>query len=83
MASVPEPFKPEQGATYFIGPGMDRLEEVQGYGADLYLGEVDDITDAVLNGTPPTVTLADSRVNTATLTALHRSAREGGVPVRV
>ena len=80
---VPEPFKPEQGATYLIGPGMDRLEEVQGYGADLYLGEVDDITDAVLNGTPPTVTLADSRVNTATLTALHRSASEGGRPVPI
>ena len=83
MIVVPEPFKPEQGATYLIGPGMDRLEQVQGYGADLYLGEVDDITDAVLHGTPPTVTLADSRVNTATLLALHRSAREGGRPVPV
>jgi predicted dehydrogenase len=43
----------------------------------LYLGEVEDMADAVLLGKPPRISLADSRANVATILALLRSAREG------
>jgi xylose dehydrogenase (NAD/NADP) len=43
-----------------------------------YLGEVEDMADAVLLGTPPRVSLAFSRGNVAAIKALVRSAREGG-----
>jgi len=46
-------------------------------GEDLYLGEVENMADAILNGQPPRVSLADSRNNVATIKALLRSAQEG------
>ena len=46
-------------------------------GEDLYLGEVENMADAILNGQPPRVSLEDSRNNVATIKALLRSAQEG------
>ena len=46
-------------------------------GEDLYLGEVENMADAILNGQPPRMSLADSRSNVATIKALLRSAQEG------
>jgi predicted dehydrogenase len=46
-------------------------------GEDLYLGEVENMADAILNGQPPRMSLADSRNNVATIKALLRSAQEG------
>jgi xylose dehydrogenase (NAD/NADP) len=46
-------------------------------GEDLYLGEVENMADAILNGQAPRVSLADSRSNVATIKALLRSAQEG------
>jgi D-xylose 1-dehydrogenase (NADP+, D-xylono-1,5-lactone-forming) len=46
-------------------------------GEDLYLGEVENMADAILNGQPPRMSLADSRSNVATIQALLRSAQEG------
>mgnify|MGYP003943184827 CR=1 FL=1 len=43
----------------------------------LYEGEVEDMANAILRGTQPRVSLADSRGNTATLLALYESARTG------
>ena len=43
----------------------------------LYLGEVEDMADAILLGKSPRVSLADSRGNVATILALLHSAREG------
>jgi predicted dehydrogenase len=48
-------------------------------GRALAEGEVEDMADQVLEGTPPRVSLEDSRANVATLEALHRSAAEGRV----
>jgi predicted dehydrogenase len=48
----------------------------------LYLGEVEDMADAVLLGRPPRISLADSRANVAALVALLESA-ERGQPVRM
>ncbi|MEZ0397232.1 MAG: Gfo/Idh/MocA family oxidoreductase [Anaerolineales bacterium] len=42
-----------------------------------YLSEVEDMADAVLEGKPPLVSLADSRANTAAILALFESARTG------
>lgn len=46
-------------------------------GEDLYLGEVENMADAILNGQSPRVSLTDSRNNVATIKALLRSAQEG------
>ena len=43
---------------------------------ELYLGEVEDLADAILLHKPQRVTLADSRTNIATILALLQSARE-------
>jgi predicted dehydrogenase len=44
-------------------------------GESLYKGEIEDLTDAILKGTPQEISLADSRNNTAVLLALYQSAR--------
>ena len=46
-------------------------------GLELYIGEVEDMYDAVVYGKPTRVTLADTRGNVATILALLQSAREG------
>jgi predicted dehydrogenase len=51
-------------------------------GEELYLGEVEDMANAILEGKRPRVTLADSRANVATIVALLQSAQEGR-PVRL
>ena len=43
----------------------------------LYMGEIDDLAAAALDGKPQRVTLADSRANVAALLALLHSAKEG------
>jgi D-xylose 1-dehydrogenase (NADP+, D-xylono-1,5-lactone-forming) len=40
------------------------------------------MADAILNGKPPRISLADSRANTAAILALFESARSGK-PVRL
>ena len=44
---------------------------------ELYLGEVEDMADAILLGKDSLVTLRDSRVNVAVIKALLESARLG------
>ncbi len=80
---VPVPFKPGADESILIGPHVEALEPVRITGGDLYRGEVEDLADAVLLGTAPRVTLADSRVNTAAILALLASAADGGRPVRL
>jgi predicted dehydrogenase len=43
----------------------------------LYLGEVEDMERAVLDGQSPRISLANSRGNVATILALVESARTG------
>jgi xylose dehydrogenase (NAD/NADP) len=43
----------------------------------LYLGEVEDMADAILLGQAPRISLADSRANVAAILALLQSARQG------
>jgi xylose dehydrogenase (NAD/NADP) len=44
---------------------------------ELYIGEVEDMADAILLGKSPRVSLADSRANVATIVALLESAKIG------
>ncbi len=46
-------------------------------GTTTYVGEVEDMANAVLNGAPPAVSLADSRGTIAAIQALHASAAAG------
>jgi predicted dehydrogenase len=73
---VSRPFKPGARETMHLHRG-DAVEAIVTEGEELYLGEVEDMADAVLLGRPGRVSLADSRANCAALLALLRSAREG------
>ena len=53
----------------------DAVEIIKIDGESLYHGEIEDMADAVLLGKLPRVSLADSRGNVATITALLASAR--------
>ena len=46
-------------------------------GQELYLGEVEDMADAIIQGKAPRISLEDSRANVATIVALLESARTG------
>ena len=80
---VPNPFKPGPSEPVHLVRGDDRETiPVAGSDAHLYLGEVEDLADAVLRGQKPAVSLADSRGTVAAILALLTSARESR-PVRV
>jgi predicted dehydrogenase len=73
---VLEPFKPGTHNQIQLARG-DEETWIEIEGQELYLGEVEDMADAVLLGKPPRVSLADSRGNVAAILALLQSAREG------
>ena len=73
--TVLRPFKPTHDETIVINRG-DRTEEIRvSSHEELYLPEIEDLGRAILEGTPPRVSLADSRGNVATILALLESAR--------
>ena len=79
--SVPHPFKPGMDEQVYLIRGDD-VQTIAIPGQELYLGEVEDMADAILLGQAPRVSLADSRGNVAAIVALLQSAREGRpVPV--
>ncbi len=74
--SVERPFKTGPDSRLLL----TRKDEVTvvPFGADPpYVGEVDDIAAAALDGTPPLVSLGESRRTIRTLCALYESARAG------
>jgi predicted dehydrogenase len=78
---VPTPFKPGLNEKlYLVRDG--KTETIKVKGQDLYLGEVEDMADAVLLGKPPRISLDDSRANVATIAALLASARTN-TPVNI
>jgi xylose dehydrogenase (NAD/NADP) len=73
--TVLRPFKPTHEETIVINRG-DRVEEIRVTShEELYLPEIEDLGRAILAGTAPRVSLADSRGNVATILALLESAR--------
>jgi predicted dehydrogenase len=73
---VARPFKPGSSETVIVQRG-ETVESVAVDGDELYLGEVEDMADAILEGRASRVTLADSRANCAALLALLQSAKTG------
>jgi predicted dehydrogenase len=73
---VPRPFKPGLDESIALHQG-DAVQTIRVAGQELYLGEVEDLADAVLNGAAPRVSLKDSRGNVAAIEALLESARQG------
>ncbi len=78
---IPAPFKPggEERLEARVG---DATEKMVIKSKELYVGEVEDMADAVLEGEKPRISLAQSRGNIATMVALLESARTGR-PVRL
>ncbi|MEW6094771.1 MAG: Gfo/Idh/MocA family oxidoreductase [Chloroflexota bacterium] len=73
---IPQPFNPGlRNALYLSRKG--NTETLQIKGAGTYVGEVEAMADAILDGAPPAVPLADSRLTVAAIQALFESARAG------
>ena len=81
MLNIPHPFKPESDDKIYLTRD-DKTETIKIKGQELYLGEVEDMADAILLGREPRISLEDSRANVAVISALLESARIGK-PVEV
>ena len=78
---VPNPFKPGLNEKiYLMRDGKTKTIKVKG--EMLYLGEVEDMTNAISLGKSSRISLEDSRANVATILALLESARTNK-PVKV
>ncbi len=73
---IPKPFNPGVKESLYLTRG-GKVETIAVKGTGSYIGEVEDMADAILLGKPPCVSLADSRLNTAAILALFESARMG------
>jgi len=74
--NISNPFKPGVNAKIHLTRG-DKLETVRIKGQELYIGEVEDMADAILLGKDSLVTLDDSRANVAVICGFLESARLG------
>lgn len=74
--SIPHPFKPGVQEKIFLTRD-DKIETIRVKGQELYIGEVEDMADAILLGREPRVSLEDSRANVAVILAFLESARSG------
>jgi D-xylose 1-dehydrogenase (NADP+, D-xylono-1,5-lactone-forming) len=79
--NIPNPFKPGVDEKIFLTRGS-KTETIKIKGQELYIGEVEDVADAVLLGHAPRISLDDSRANVAVISALLESARRGN-PVKL
>jgi D-xylose 1-dehydrogenase (NADP+, D-xylono-1,5-lactone-forming) len=76
-----KPFTPRLNEKIILTNG-DKQQIITIEGEDLYLGEVENMADAILHGAPIHMSHVDSRNNVATIQALLESARKGQ-PVRL
>jgi predicted dehydrogenase len=74
--NIPNPFKPGFENEIYLTTGQ-KTQTIKIPGGELYLGEVEDMCDAILQGKSPLVGLDDSRNNTAVIVALLESAKSG------
>ena len=74
--NIPKPFKPGENEKIYLIRG-DAIETIKIKGQELYLGEVEDMADAILLRREPRISLTDSRANVAAIRALLESARNG------
>lgn len=76
VLNIPNPFKPGLENEVYL-TREEQTQTINISGGELYLGEVEDMCDAVLHGKAPLVSLDDSRKNTAAIVALLKSAKTG------
>jgi D-xylose 1-dehydrogenase (NADP+, D-xylono-1,5-lactone-forming) len=74
--SIPNPFKPRKTTEIYLSHD-DKQEKIKIKGDELYLGEVEDMCDAITRNKAPRISHADSRGNVAAILALLESARLG------
>jgi predicted dehydrogenase len=74
--SIPLPYKPGK-RTKILLEQEGQAQTIHIHGQELYLGEVEDLEEAILLGKPPLISLTESRGNIATIEALYTSARDG------
>jgi len=74
--NIPHPFKPGEDEKIFLTRD-EKTETIRIRGGELYIGEVEDMADAILLGKDTRVSLNDSRANVAVLSAFLESARTG------
>lgn len=79
--NIPRPFQPYENEKIYLTRG-DKTETIKIKGQELYIGEVEDMADAILLGHEPRISLEDSRANVGVIYALLGSARVGK-PVRM
>jgi D-xylose 1-dehydrogenase (NADP+, D-xylono-1,5-lactone-forming) len=70
---IPAPFNPGLDPSIELHTGGD-VKKIPMPGMELYLGEVEDMADAVLEGKTPRISLEDSRANVAAIQGLLASA---------
>lgn len=73
---VPHPFNPGLNVDVRLWDG-EKWEIINMPDQELYIGEVEDLADAILEGKPPRISLEYSRNNVKTILALLRSAETG------
>ncbi len=73
---LPSPFKPGTNEKIYLTRG-DQAETIKIKGQELYIGEVENMADAILLGHEPRVSLDDSRGNVTVISGLLESARTG------
>ncbi len=75
---IPTPFHPGK-KTDILLTRNGKTKKIEVKGQNTYLGEVEDMADAILLGKAPHISLVDSRANVAAILALYKSAKTGKV----
>jgi D-xylose 1-dehydrogenase (NADP+, D-xylono-1,5-lactone-forming) len=79
--NIPNPFKPNENEKIYLSRD-GKTETIKVKGQELYIGEVEDMADAILLGKEPRISLDDSRANVMVIKALLESAKTGK-PIRI
>ena len=74
--NIPIPFKPGRKNEIQLTRN-ENIQRIKIKGDELYLGEVEDMCDAILNNQPPRISLTDSYGNIGVILALLQSAKSG------
>jgi D-xylose 1-dehydrogenase (NADP+, D-xylono-1,5-lactone-forming) len=74
--SIPRPFKPEENEKIYL-TRAEKTETIKIKGQELYIGEVENMADAIMLGHEPRISLDDSRGNVMVIRSLLESARVG------
>ena len=75
---IPDPFKPGVKSEIYIRRENGQ-EIVQIEGGELYIGEVENMYDSIVEDQPQRMSLADSRANIAAILGLIKSAETGKI----